>query len=162
LDQVHGGLRILWVKAGRWLISKHEGGACRQRSRHSHALLLANRKPVHLSVRVSNSKRGEQGARAMFVFGHWHRTKHQRCQDILKRRESVQQVEGLEDHSNAASARFVSRCPAQGVHANAGHFDRSTSRFAQPSNHLQQGALAASGAADKQHMFASFHLQVRH
>jgi hypothetical protein len=57
LNQVHRGLRVLWVEAGSWFIGKDEGGSCRQRSRHGHALLLSNREPVNVSVRVSNSKR---------------------------------------------------------------------------------------------------------
>jgi hypothetical protein len=88
------------------------------------------------------------------VLGRRRGPEHQPGHDVLRRREPVQQVEGLEDHAHRASTRAVPGGAGQRRHANAGHLDGSGFRLDQARDQRQQRALAAPGAAGEKRLLA--------
>ena len=72
LDQVHGVLGVVWIKAGRGLGGQHQHGAAHDRARHRHALLLPDRKLLGRRVDSRNAKTRERRLGQFLVLARRH------------------------------------------------------------------------------------------
>ena len=86
---------------------------------------------------------------------------HHRGHDVLDGAEAVEQVEVLEDHSDRSPAKQVALCSVEHMDRRAVDMDAAFCWIEEPTDQMEQRALAVPRLRGEQHLFTLVQLELR-
>ena len=161
--QVLNALGSVLIKVAGRFIEQHQARTIGQGTGNGHALTLATGQLCRLVRQpMTETHTLQQRRSALTRLGNGHPTNQQRHADVFQGAELGEQMVELIDEAQRPVAQQTALFFIQGRQLFARQPDTASARRIQTAEHVEQGALARTGAADNRHALAGqqFQLQV--